>query len=166
LEECSKINPIHFCKLHFQKDEKVDYSASVAKKRLTDSEDSNPFWFLSHLTLSPPSMSNSEQLTDQLASANLNSATPAAAPALASTSAPTDAQAPSSATATADAQKITPWDVEGGFVDGKQVAIDYDKLIKEFGTKKIDAALLERFEKVTGWKPHPLLRRGTFFSHR
>lgn len=111
-------------------------------------------------------MSNSEQLTDRLASANLNSATPAAAPALASTSAPTDAQAPSSATATADAQKITPWDVEGGFVDGKQVAIDYDKLIKEFGTKKIDAALLERFEKVTGWKPHPLLRRGTFFSHR
>lgn len=66
----------------------------------------------------------------------------------------------------ANAQKVTPWDVEGGFVDGKQVAIDYDKLIKEFGTKPIDKELLERFEKLTGWKPHPLLRRGSFFSHR
>ncbi|WFD35804.1 tryptophan--tRNA ligase [Malassezia cuniculi] len=64
------------------------------------------------------------------------------------------------------AQKVTPWDVEGAVVDGKQVAIDYDKLITEFGTKRIDAALLERFEKVTGHKPHPLLRRGSFFSHR
>lgn len=64
------------------------------------------------------------------------------------------------------AQKVTPWDVEGGFVDGKQVSIDYNKLIKEFGTKPIDAALLERFERVTGRKPHPLLRRGSFFSHR
>ncbi|KDN50365.1 tryptophanyl-tRNA synthetase [Tilletiaria anomala UBC 951] len=65
-----------------------------------------------------------------------------------------------------EAQKVTPWDVEGGFVDGKQVAIDYNKLIKEFGTKQIDAELLQRFETLTGWKPHPLLRRGTFFSHR
>lgn len=63
-------------------------------------------------------------------------------------------------------QKVTPWDVEGAVVDGKQVGIDYDKLITEFGTKRIDAALLERFEKVTGRKPHPLLRRGSFFSHR
>lgn len=74
--------------------------------------------------------------------------------------------APAAGDAPADAQKVTPWDVEGGFVDGKQVAIDYDRLIKEFGTRKIDEALLERFEKVTGWKPHPLLRRGSFFSHR
>jgi len=64
------------------------------------------------------------------------------------------------------AQKVTPWDVEGGYVDGKQVSIDYEKLIKEFGTKHIDSALLERFERVTGRKPHPLLRRGSFFSHR
>ena len=61
---------------------------------------------------------------------------------------------------------MTPWDVEGATVDGQQVAIDYDKLIKDFGTKHIDAALLERFERLTGWKPHPLLRRGAFFSHR
>lgn len=63
-------------------------------------------------------------------------------------------------------QKVTPWDVEGGYVDGKQISIDYDKLIKDFGTKRIDSALLERFERVTGCRPHPLLRRGSFFSHR
>ncbi len=46
---------------------------------------------------------------------------------------------------------MTPWDVEGATVDGQQVAIDYDdKLVKEFGTRKIDEALLERFEKLTG----------------
>lgn len=38
--------------------------------------------------------------------------------------------------------------------------IDYDKLIKDFGCKRIDDALLERFEKVTGHKPHVFLRRG------
>lgn len=64
------------------------------------------------------------------------------------------------------AQKVTPWDVEGGFVDGKQVSIDYNKLVQEFGTRRIDEALLERFERVTGRKAHPLLRRGSFFSHR
>ncbi len=56
--------------------------------------------------------------------------------------------------AAATEQKVTPWDVEGATVDGQQVAIDYDKLVKEFGTRKIDEALLERFEKLTGWKPH------------
>ena len=49
--------------------------------------------------------------------------------------------------------------------DGKQSAIDYDKLIVQFGMKRIDDALVERFEKVTGHRPHPLVRRGTFFSH-
>ena len=63
-------------------------------------------------------------------------------------------------------QKVTPWDVEGAVVDGKQVAIDYNKLVTEFGTRHVDSALLERFEKVTGRRPHPLLRRGSFFSHR
>lgn len=66
----------------------------------------------------------------------------------------------------ASSQKITPWDVEGAVVDGKAVAIDYEKLIREFGTKPVDAALLDRFEKLTGRKPHTLLRRGIFFSHR
>jgi tryptophanyl-tRNA synthetase len=50
--------------------------------------------------------------------------------------------------------------------DGKQLAIDYDKLIAQFGTRRVDAALLEKFEQVTGHKPHPFLRRGMFFSHR
>lgn len=64
------------------------------------------------------------------------------------------------------AQKVTPWEVEGAVVDGKAQAVDYDKLIKEFGTRAITPELLQRFESVTGWRPHPLLRRGTFFSHR
>lgn len=69
--------------------------------------------------------------------------------------------------ATTHEQVITPWDVQGSVnEDGKQAAIDYDKLIVQFGTKRIDEALLERFEKVTGHKPHPLVRRGMFFSHR
>ena len=50
--------------------------------------------------------------------------------------------------------------------DGVMKAIDYSKLVDEFGTKRIDTALLERFEKVTGKKPHRFLRRGIVFSHR
>lgn len=50
--------------------------------------------------------------------------------------------------------------------DGRQQAIDYDKLVDQFGTRRIDEKLLERFEKLTGRKPHVLLRRGMFFSHR
>ncbi|KAJ3520989.1 hypothetical protein NM688_g9080 [Phlebia brevispora] len=64
-------------------------------------------------------------------------------------------------------QVVTPWDVQGSVSsEGKQLAIDYDKLIQQFGTKRIDRALLDRFEKLTGRKPHILLRRGMFFSHR
>ncbi|XP_006458230.1 hypothetical protein AGABI2DRAFT_134028 [Agaricus bisporus var. bisporus H97] len=64
-------------------------------------------------------------------------------------------------------QIITPWDVQGGVSeDGVQQAIDYDKLIDQFGTRRIDSALLERFERLTGHRPHVFLRRGLFFSHR
>jgi tryptophanyl-tRNA synthetase len=64
-------------------------------------------------------------------------------------------------------QVVTPWDVQGSVSgDGQQLAIDYDKLIDQFGTRRVDAALLERFERVTGHKPHIFLRRGMFFSHR
>lgn len=64
-------------------------------------------------------------------------------------------------------QIITPFDVSGGTdASGKPVAIDYDKLIVKFGSQRIDKAMLERFEKVTGRKPHRLLRRGMVFSHR
>ena len=55
-------------------------------------------------------------------------------------------------------QVVTPFKVKG-----KQ---DYTRLIKDFGTQPINDALLNRFERATGRKPHPLLRRGLFFSHR
>ncbi|TEB35933.1 tryptophanyl-tRNA synthetase [Coprinellus micaceus] len=64
-------------------------------------------------------------------------------------------------------QVITPWEVQGSVAaDGKQEGIDYDKLISQFGTRRIDNALLERFERLTGQRPHVFLRRGMFFSHR
>jgi tryptophanyl-tRNA synthetase len=52
---------------------------------------------------------------------------------------------------------VTPWHVEG--------EIDYDKLIKQFGTEKITPELLKKIEKITG-EIHFMLRRGIFFSHR
>jgi len=53
--------------------------------------------------------------------------------------------------------KVTPWEVEG--------AVDYDKLIKQFGTQKIDTTLIGRVGKKAG-KLHPFLRREFYFSHR
>ena len=52
---------------------------------------------------------------------------------------------------------VTPWHVEG--------EIDYDKLIKQFGTEKITQEILKKIEVVTG-ELHFMLRRGVFFSHR
>lgn len=64
-------------------------------------------------------------------------------------------------------QIITPFDVSGGVdAEGKAVAIDYNKLIDRFGSQRIDKPMLDRFERVTGQKPHRLLRRGMVFSHR
>lgn len=63
-------------------------------------------------------------------------------------------------------QKITPWEVEGAVVDGQAVGIDYDKLITQFGTKKISEELLDRFRAVTGHEPHHFMRKGMFFSER
>lgn len=65
-----------------------------------------------------------------------------------------------------DEQMVTPWDVKGAVVDGVAKAIDYDKLIKQFGVCPITDDLIERFEKVTGKKAHHLIRRGIFFAHR
>jgi len=48
---------------------------------------------------------------------------------------------------------VTPWEVSG--------EVDYDKLIKEFGTGKISSSLLQKFKDL-----HPLLRRGIYYSHR
>lgn len=64
------------------------------------------------------------------------------------------------------AQKIDPWTVQGEVVDGKLQEINYDSLIEQFGTKAISQELLDRFEALTGRKPHVFLRRGIFFSHR
>lgn len=64
-------------------------------------------------------------------------------------------------------QIVTPFDVSAGVDEhGKVKAIDYDKLIDTFGSQRIDQSLLQRFEKVTGYKPHRLLRREMVFSHR
>ncbi len=57
----------------------------------------------------------------------------------------------------ADDFVVTPWNVEGD--------IDYDKLIKRFGTQKITPELLSKIEKFTN-ESHFMLRRGIFFSHR
>lgn len=52
---------------------------------------------------------------------------------------------------------VTPWEVSG--------KIDYDKLMREFGTQPLTADMLERFRKHAG-SLHPQLRRRIFFSHR
>jgi hypothetical protein len=59
-------------------------------------------------------------------------------------------------------QIVNPFEV----VAADEHGIDYDKLIETFGTRKIDQAILDRFEKLTGKKPHRYLRRGLFFSQR
>ncbi|KAF2084172.1 putative tryptophanyl-tRNA synthetase [Saccharata proteae CBS 121410] len=67
----------------------------------------------------------------------------------------------------AAAQNINPWDVSGAVDEqGNVLAFDYEAEVKKWNTKHIDAALLERFERVTGHKPHRWMRRGMFFSHR
>ena len=52
---------------------------------------------------------------------------------------------------------VTPWEVSG--------RIDYDKLIREFGTQPLSPEILERIQKHTGTL-HPQLQRRVFFSHR
>ncbi|OHT14199.1 tryptophanyl-tRNA synthetase [Tritrichomonas foetus] len=41
-----------------------------------------------------------------------------------------------------------------------------EKLISEFGCGVLDDAILQRWEKVTGVRPHMFMRRGLFFAHR
>ncbi len=53
--------------------------------------------------------------------------------------------------------KITPWEVEG--------KVNYDRLVKEFGTQYITENLKKRFLKYAN-ALHVLLRRNVFFSHR
>jgi len=49
--------------------------------------------------------------------------------------------------------KVTPWEVTG--------EVDYEKLVKQFGTTLIADKVKKKIEKC-----HPLLRRGIYFSHR
>jgi tryptophanyl-tRNA synthetase len=57
----------------------------------------------------------------------------------------------------ADKQLVTPWQVTGD--------IEYDRLIKEFGTEPITDSLIKRIEKHAG-EVHPYLKRRIFFCHR
>ena len=54
-------------------------------------------------------------------------------------------------------QTVNPYDVKG--------EVNYDRLIKEFGIKKIDDKLLKRIKAITG-ELHPYLTREIFFAHR
>lgn len=64
-------------------------------------------------------------------------------------------------------QEINPWDVQAATDEqGNILAFDYEAISAKWATKLIDKAILERFERVTGHKPHRWLRRGLFFSHR
>ncbi|XP_062611739.1 tryptophan--tRNA ligase, cytoplasmic-like, partial [Saccostrea cucullata] len=57
---------------------------------------------------------------------------------------------------------VNPWEVSTHSAKG----VDYDKLIRKFGSTKIDHALIKRIENLTGRPVHHLLRRGIFFSQR
>merc|ERR1712018_51490 len=57
---------------------------------------------------------------------------------------------------------VDPWNVSSK----SETGIDYDKLIRRFGSSRVDEALIQRMEKVTGKPVHHFLRRGIFFSHR
>ncbi len=52
---------------------------------------------------------------------------------------------------------VTPWQTEG--------TIDYEKLIRRFGTERITDDLRSRLARLAG-EDHYMVRRGVFFSHR
>lgn len=56
-----------------------------------------------------------------------------------------------------DEMIVTPWEVRG--------RVDYERLIREFGTQPLTDELLRKLAKYTG-EVHLQLRRGLFFSHR
>ncbi|XP_026816016.1 tryptophan--tRNA ligase, cytoplasmic [Rhopalosiphum maidis] len=57
---------------------------------------------------------------------------------------------------------VNPWNVSSK----NKTGIDYDKLIRRFGSSKIDDELISRIEAVTKKPVHHFLKRGIFFSHR
>lgn len=56
---------------------------------------------------------------------------------------------------------LTPWRATGTFSENK-----YKAITEQFGINIIDDILLERFQRVTGYKPHHFLTRQLFFGHR
>jgi tryptophanyl-tRNA synthetase len=56
-----------------------------------------------------------------------------------------------------DEMIVTPWEVKG--------KVDYERLIREFGTQPLTEELLKKITKYTG-KLHLQLQRRLFFSHR
>lgn len=126
----------------------------------------SPFLLGQESCYGPPRLLSFSTLTTTMTSESFKETTLAMASVAITETAETPS-GPIPPAAAAGEQVVTPWDVQGGVgEDGKQVGIDYDKLIVQFGTRPIDAELLERFERLTGRRPHPLLRRKTFFSHR
>ncbi len=54
--------------------------------------------------------------------------------------------------------KVTPYQVSG--------IVDYEKLIRDFGTEPLGEELLERLKRLAGGELHYMLRRKIFFTHR
>jgi len=54
--------------------------------------------------------------------------------------------------------KVDPWTCEG--------EIDYDKLLEQWGCDPVTPEQLERWERLTGSKPHPLIRRGVYYAQK
>lgn len=52
------------------------------------------------------------------------------------------------------------------FLVASKGAIDYEKLTRDFGCDQIDGTRIEKWERVTGVKAHPWLRRGIFYAHQ
>lgn len=60
-----------------------------------------------------------------------------------------------------DGVELSVWKAKGKFTNEK-----YVRLIQQFGVQPLTDDLLARFQRLTGHRPHHLLRRGLFFAHR
>ncbi len=59
--------------------------------------------------------------------------------------------------------EVNPFSVKSG---SEKKGIDYDKLVRRFGSKTLTADLVNKLEALTGQPAHRWIRRGYFFSHR
>ena len=57
-----------------------------------------------------------------------------------------------------EAHHVDPWSVSG--------KVNYTKLCDEFGCDLVTPAMLEKLEKITGKRAHPMIRRGLYYAHR